>query len=250
MLNVLETLILPPASGIALLLAGLLLWRLRTGRVLVVVGLAWLYVAATPAFAHWLLGTLEHPYRQAPVMSGAAQAVVILAGGRNAVAPEYGGETVSARSLQRLRYGALLHRETGLPLLVSGGRVRGDEPASEARLMSGVLEGELGITVRWHEEHSRNTLENALFSARILHAGGIGHVLLVTDALHMRRAVWSFRQAGVAVTPAPTGRLALSGPPRPADFLPHPRAQRRTARALHEYLGLLWYQASLRKVAG
>ncbi|WP_018233705.1 YdcF family protein [Thioalkalivibrio thiocyanodenitrificans] len=241
--TILELLIMPPASGFILMLLGLVLWRLPLGRMLAFAGAAWLYVAATPVFAGWLLGGLERPYRIDPPVPAGAQAIVVLAGGRYAHAPEYGGGTVNAASLERLRYGARLHRRTGLPLLVSGGRVGGGEPESEARLMAGVLEDELGVSVRWHEEQGRNTMENALFSARMLRPEGIDHVLLVSHALHMPRAAWSFRRAGLTVTPFPTRRV--SGDPvrmRFTDFLPQPSALWYTGQALHEYLGLAWYR--------
>ena len=244
MLNTLELLILPPASGILLMVLGMLLWRRRSGRLLSVTGLAWLYLAAMPWFAGTLLGGLERPYAVAPPVPAQAQAIVVLAGGRYQHAPEYGVETVNAFSLERLRYAARLHRETGLPLLVSGGRVGGDEPASEAQLLAEVLENELGVPVRWREEGSRNTLENALFSARTLREEGIDHALLVSHALHMPRATWSFRWAGLKVTPFPTRRISSdTGPTRVRDFLPQPRSLWYTAQALHEYLGLAWYRA-------
>jgi uncharacterized SAM-binding protein YcdF (DUF218 family) len=241
--QVLELLILPPASGLIAIVLGLLIRGPRLGKGLVFAGAAWIYLAATPLFAGWLLAGLERGYPVAPPQPEAAGAIVVLAGGRHPDAPEYGGETVSPHSLERLRYGAALHRETGLPLLVSGGRVRGDEPAAEADLLSAVLERELGVAVRWRETESRNTCENALFSARLLREAGIDHVLLVSHALHMPRATWCFRRAGLEVTAYPT--LPAAGLLRSRGliaFLPQPRALWLTGQALHEYLGLVWYR--------
>ena len=48
-------------------------------------------------------------------------AIVILSAGRRTYAPEFGGETVDALALERLRYGADVARQTQLPVLVSGG---------------------------------------------------------------------------------------------------------------------------------
>ncbi len=47
---------------------------------------------------------------------------MVLGGGRYRDAPEYGNDTVGEYTLVRLRYAAKLHRETGFPLLVTGGR--------------------------------------------------------------------------------------------------------------------------------
>jgi uncharacterized SAM-binding protein YcdF (DUF218 family) len=251
MLTTLEILIVPPASGLILLLGGILLWHRRTGRLVAGAGLVWLYVAAMPVFAGWLLAGLERPYAMTPTVPADAQAIVILAGGRYGHAEEYGGETVNAFSLERLRYGAILHRDTGLPLLVTGGRVQGDEPASEARVIADVLEQEMGVSVRWLEEESRNTYENARLSARMLREEGIDHALLVSHALHMPRATWSFDRAGLKVTPFPTRRISGDGGPYGyRDFLPHSRAMWQTAFAMHEYLGLVWYRARYTKEEG
>lgn len=246
-MQVLELLILPPASGLIALALGLLLWGRRLGKGLVFAGMTWLYLAATPLFAGWLLGGLESVHPAAPAVPAEAQAIVVLAGGRYPDAREYGGETVNGFSLERLRYGARLHRDTGLPLLVSGGRVRGDEPSSESELMVRVLEQELGVPVRWRETESRNTCENAFFSARLLAEAGIEHALLVTHALHMPRAMGCFQRTDLAVTPFPT--LAMGGLSRHRGItavLPQSRALWLTGQALHEYLGLVWYQLKYR----
>ena len=131
-----------------------------------------------------------------------AQAIVVLGGGVRPDAVEYGGDTVGRLTLERVRYGARVARETGLPVLVTGGSSFGG--ATEAQLMRDVLEREYGVPVRWVEPRSHNTHENALFSARILKAEGVGRIVLVAHALDMRRAIAEFAAAGLDVVPAPT----------------------------------------------
>ncbi|WP_341648475.1 YdcF family protein [Thauera humireducens] len=137
-----------------------------------------------------------------------------------------------------MRYGARLARTTGLPLLVSGGGI-GNETA-EAVLMKSALEEDFGLTVRWAEARSRDTRENALFSAQILREADVRHVLLVTHAMHMPRAQAAFESAGLIVTPAPTGWLADHGaPPKrascpvssPMRTVPMPAGSRCTRRS-------------------
>lgn len=53
------------------------------------------------------------------------------------------------------------------------------------------------------EDRSRNTAENALFSARLPGVDLKAHWLLVTSAAHMTRALAAFGQAGWNVTPYP-----------------------------------------------
>lgn len=54
------------------------------------------------------------------------------------------------------------------------------------------------------EERSHNTQENAEMSDKLLRERGIQQVLLVTSALHMRRAVHLFEQQGLVVHPVAT----------------------------------------------
>ena len=139
--KIVAALVLPPLAPLLLIVAGLvllLLRRPRTGHTL-----AWLGVAATVFFSsgytvNWLARTLEPPTPISADELARAQAIVILGGGRRHYAPEYeGGETVNSRTLERIRYGALLARRSRLPVLVSGGNPTGNRP--EATLMSEVM---------------------------------------------------------------------------------------------------------------
>ncbi|MBV5273815.1 MAG: YdcF family protein, partial [Lamprocystis purpurea] len=58
------------------------------------------------------------------------------------------------------------------------------------------------------EEQSRNTRENARFSVALLRERGIGSMVLVTSALHMRRALGLFAAEGMQVFPAATDHEA------------------------------------------
>jgi len=52
------------------------------------------------------------------------------------------------------------------------------------------------------EESANTTFEEAIHIAAALHQRGAGHILLVTDSLHMRRAMRVFAHAGLVVQPA------------------------------------------------
>lgn len=200
---------------------------------------AWTGLALSflPAVAHSLLALGEPP--QTTVSTQAAQAIVVLGAGRYRHAPEYGGETVSALALERLRYAARLARQTGLPALVSGGAPGGGTP--EAVLMARVLREEFGVPVAWEESRSRTTRENAVESRAILARHGVRRILLVTHAWHLARATYAFERAGFEVVPAGT-RTNRGRPLRARDFVPDPKAVWEVGLALHEFFGLLWYR--------
>jgi uncharacterized SAM-binding protein YcdF (DUF218 family) len=95
------------------------------------------------------------------------------------------------------------------------------------------------------EGASRTTSENAVQVARLLRTRGLRRVLLVTSALHMRRALAAFRAEGVEAIPSPCDALATARPRRgPLDWLPRPEALQRTHDALWELLGLAAYRVT------
>ena len=108
--------------------------------------------------------------------------------------------------------------------------------------MAEVLE-EYGVAPIFREDRARNTWGNAHYSAELLDGLGIRRVALVTHAHHMPRAVWSFRQAGVEVIPAPTGAFVPDDRTfGPGSLRPQARALYASWLAMHEYLGLAWYR--------
>ena len=243
--KIVALLVLPPGSSILLILLGLCLLRRfrRFALSVMAFGFLLLYASSMPLVAK-ALGPRAHDglavVSQTDLHSAAA--IVVLGAGLYAAAPEYGGDTVSGEGLERIRYGAYLHRLSGKPLLVTGGRPR-QTVLSEAAAMKNTLNQEFGVAVRWLEERAQNTRENATYSREILVAEGIDRILLVTHANHMPRAKKAFERAGFNVLPAPTKIRA----PRSLsffDFLPSAAALNSTARSLHEWLGSAWYEIS------
>jgi uncharacterized SAM-binding protein YcdF (DUF218 family) len=104
--------------------------------------------------------------------------------------------------------------------------------------MADALQQDFGVTARWREGESINTIENARYSARILAGAGIRKVILVTDAWHMPRSVARFRAAGLEVVPAPTGFVSRPGLSA-VDFLPSAAYLSVSSRAFREWIGIL-----------
>ena len=174
---------------------------------------------------------------------GGPRAVIILGGGtvRDGVAaPDR--ERLKEGTLQRVLEGARIARGTGLPVLVSGGIPIGlNRP--EAHVMRDVLQEQFGVSVRWVEDQSRDTADNARMSATLLRTAGISEIVLVTHAYHMTRARLAFEAAGFVVTAAPHDFLGESWSAlQPRDFLPRAQDAQAIALCLHELLGRLWYR--------
>ena len=144
-------------------------------------------------------------------------------------------------ALERMRYAAQLAKASGLPVLTTGGLHYGTPP-SEAQLMADRMKSDFGVDVRWKEEASRTTWENAQFSARLVQPQGVRRVVLVTQAWHMQRSRWSFEQAGFEVVPAPVGFLGKDHAQPFAGLLPDSRAVWRSGQLLNEAVGLVGYR--------
>ncbi len=250
---ILSTLLFSPLPLLLLVLVGarLMFRRRLLAWLLILLGVVPLYLACTNAVSGLLERGLTRP---PPALSaddiGALKkaprtAIVVLGGGRRELAPEYGVSTLHQRSIERLRFGIWLSRESNLPLAFSGGIGHGakDGP-TEAEIAARIAEREFGRPLRWTESESRDTRENALRTAALLRKDGIEQIVLVTHGYHMRRALRNFERAAALGTPmkivaAPMG-LPSSTRIEARDWLPIASNLQRTTIALHEWLGYLF----------
>ncbi len=245
--KMIKTLIIPPGLLVVSLIVGLILLKHkpRLAKKILAISITFFSLMCLPIISSLLMTSIEtYPaLSHQQIQHSTAQAIVVLGGGRQYDAEEYNGDTVSSFTLLRLRYAATLHRKTGIPLLVTGGNPL-DDRVSEAVLMATALQQDYAITAKWLEKESRNTAENAKYSAQILNAENISNILLVTQAWHMRRAVRLFENQGLRVTAAPTmfeGFNKNNTTIRGFDFLPSINAFYDSSYALHEIIGQLWY---------
>jgi len=240
--NFIATLLLPPLSLLLLLAAGIfLLYRShKLAKPVILTSLGLLWIASTPIFTEGALHLLESSTTALESQHSGAEAIVILGGGTYFHAPEYAGQdTIIDQTLPRLRYGAKLHREDGTPILVTGGKPL-DNELSEAQQMRTSLLQDFHVPVRWTEDASDNTLENARNSFQVLQKAGIRRIFLVTHGWHMPRAAMTFRHVGFEVVEAPvafTTRYQIDL----LAFLPRAEALRDSKIFVHEIIGLLWY---------
>ena len=229
----------------------------------VLAGLGWAIRKKRPVLGRWLIGSsvallfllsvplvsaaLTRSLQRVEVLNlerlpAGPQAIVILGADFSPLAPEYGGATVGMMTLERLRYGAALARNTGLPVLTAGGPSReGVRPIAEH--MKDTLEVDFGIPVTWTESRSNNTRENLRYAAELLRPGdddGIRHIYLVSHVWHLPRARGAAERAGFIVTPAGTGYRAWP-PAKLGSALPSARGLRESSWAIHEWIGRLWY---------
>ncbi|MEM1177990.1 MAG: YdcF family protein [Acidobacteriota bacterium] len=238
-----EVLVLPPAGPLWLALAGAALlftrWR-RYGHWAIAVALATLFLLSTPWVEGWMMSTVDrHPPLPAEGEWPGADAIVVLGAGVQWGSREWGYDAPSSMAVARLRYAAELSRRTDLPMLVTGYTGGG---------MQEVMERDFGRPVRWVEDQSYDTWENAQNSAELLRLeqgekGPIRRVYVVTHFWHMPRSVLAFRAAGFDPVPAPMG---FSGPAPHATWVdglrPQPSPLLSAKLITREWVGLAWYR--------
>lgn len=238
-----------PASLLTLgLLAGLGLGassraRLqKTGRTLCWgVALFWLALMVFPV-GEWALTPLENrfAYRDVPKVDG----IIVLGGDEKVDITEARGVPTALDSLRRYRgVAAMARRYPDANLLFTGGSPLLTERYNVAdSAVAQALLADMGVPVgrMSFEKESRNTYENAVYSARLLHPQPEQHWLLVTSAWHLPRAMGCFRKAGWTVHPVPTGYFTTGRYTLALSFKPEEQLRLLTM-AVHEYVGLIAY---------
>ena len=206
-------------------------WRKRA---LAIAAMAVLLLLAVPLVANTLIGSLELGLSATPDVTG-MQAVLIL--GADVDRDREGKVIPGGLTLERLRVGVALSRQTGLPIAVTGGQVWADKP-SIGSVMADSLAHDFGRPATWVEGKSADTWENAQDSAALLVPAGIHDVLLVTHAWHMQRSLIAFQHSGLHAVAAPLWLdKAFSG-----SLVPSVHAWQLSYYAFHEWIGIVWYR--------
>lgn len=217
---VLTALALPPVPMIFGVLIGakLLPARTRWGWSLILLSMLGLWMSSTVGWSNFLARHFSNTpealsekrtaeLRRAPGKT----AIVVLGGGVEEFAPEYGAANLTETSLERLRYGLRLSRATQIPIAFSGGVGWAQGPGrgtTEAEVAARIAASEFGAPLKWTESTSRDTVENAAKTIPMLKEDGIKHVVLVTHGWHMPRAMNAFKKQAhgqISVEAAPMG---------------------------------------------
>lgn len=246
--KLLTQLVLPLSTSLFLLALALLAlvlgWR-RTAGAALGAGLLGLWLASMPALANRLAAALEGAHPPTPLAEVAPADAILLLGGASkpALPPREFPELVEASD--RILYAARLFHAGKAPLVVaSGGRLPWQRDAPPEADGIAVLLQALGVPADAivREAVSTSTHENCVQSKRLLDARGARDVLLVTSALHMRRALATCATAGLGVRAAPTDFQVAGAEARGGSILPDPEALLLTHLALKEQLGFLVYR--------
>lgn len=191
--------------------------RRVVGSMIAIASALTLYLLSIPAVSNVLALTVGDSHIVDLSKAREAKAIVVLAAGLSGDATEAAGVTLGPLTLERVRYAVRLAKELQLPIAVSGGV--GMVGLTEADLMRNALRDEYRVQPRWVENLSRNTRENASFTASILRRDGIATVVLVTHPFDVRRARGAFEAEELKVIAAPA-QVPPQSEHSARDFLP------------------------------
>jgi uncharacterized SAM-binding protein YcdF (DUF218 family) len=172
--------------------------------------------------------------------------IILLGGGVYDKVPDLSGiGAPSEDMLGRIITAVRLQKKLDVHVIISGGIVfKGRE--AEAPIVKRFLT-DLGVPDKKViiEDKSRDTIENARYTAEICKRFRYKRPLLVTSAYHMQRSVLSFKKVNMDVIPFPANFKTWKNKKyRWEYYLPDAHDLRWTSIAMHEYLGLLFYKVA------
>lgn len=203
---------------------------------LAILGMLILYIFSIPYTSQKLSDSLVGSEDLTIEKYKTAQAIVVLGGGLRDSQELFGKLATTGIPLERMRYAAYLHKETQLPILVTGSSPNG---TSEAKVMDKEFKLFFNIETKWQENQAKTTKENAMFTREILEKENINKIILVTNQWHMKRAEMLFKQQGFDVIPASVGsgetpnHYSLNF----MHFIPQAGAMNSNMLALKEWIG-------------
>ncbi len=196
-----------------------------------------LYLLSLNIVKDLLLYPLESAYKRPPYILN-ADAIVVLGGGTY-ISGEPNGET-----LKRYLAAFYLHKITNLPVIISGSP---NVKTVSSQTYFGYLMKAFGLNNGdlYTETSSKDTYQNAYYTHKLCEKLGIRKIVLVTSAYHMPRSYMIFSHYFNVI-------------PYPADykedyykifsvysFLPSINNLQNSFKALHEYLGIIYYYLKL-----
>lgn len=242
--KIVEAFVLPPGLFVTVpLVLGLVWFKSSKGKAsLLLLFSLFAYVLTTSTGTFLFVRPLEKSFRKE--IPQRCDAIIVLGGGV-LKGPE--GYELRPHTFKRLIEGVELAKTYNAFLIVSGGTLPGSSQKPEAMIMAELAE-RFGIPKEriLIDELSKNTYENAKNVSSIVRRLNLKDLVLVTSAVHMKRAKMSFEKFKVRVHPYPVDYLCDYGPVSWIDFVPTKESLEANMLGLHEIVGLLWYWLKMR----
>ncbi len=230
---------------IVLCLGAALVFRRRDklGRRLLALAAAVSFVVAVVPIGENLLIVLENRFPVVQNLPDSIDGIIVLGGVVDETVSKARGQMSIGGAVERMTEFAALSKEFPYAKLVftSGSGKLLTQDIKEGDVIGPLLES-LGVDLNrlQIENQSRNTYENALMSKQLVNPTPAETWILITSAFHMPRTVGIFRQVGWHVFPYPVD-FDFKGEPVYAPTFNLLAGYGYLSRAIHEWLGLLFY---------
>jgi len=203
-------------------------------------------LTSSPIISSRLVSSLEQKYPQQSIASIPTADVIVVLGGSLRPPKSPRRTSQMTNSSDRFWHAAKLFKAgKAKKILLTGGNVFPNAKIKPEAFYVKQILIDLGIpeTAILLEEHSKTTEENAIFSRLLLNRYGFKHILLVTSAMHMPRAVKLFQSPKLTITPCSTDvYISSSNMPNLFKWIPSAKAFAISTLALHEYYGVWYHQ--------
>jgi uncharacterized SAM-binding protein YcdF (DUF218 family) len=240
LVKIIEAFVLPPGLFVsAPFVLGLLWMKSSKKKALLLLFFSLLsYLLTTSVGTFLFVRPLEKSFQ--PQTFENCDAVIVLGGG---IFKTPDGYELRPHAFKRLVEAIQIAKKYDAVLVVSGGMLPGSFGVPEASIMA-ELARKFGLPSEkiLLDVQSRNTFENARNVTEIVRRMNLKRPILVTSAVHMKRAVVSFKMFNLEVQPHPVDYLCDYGPLSWIDFVPTRESLEANMLGLHEIVGLLWYK--------
>jgi uncharacterized SAM-binding protein YcdF (DUF218 family) len=226
----------------AIILALLALQGKRATVIFLLSSMGVFWIISAPIFSAFLITSLERQYLPVPISKSPGADAIVVLGGSVGSSENPRLEVDLTNASDRILHTATLYRAGKAPVVIATGGASQSPP--EAYAMKELLQvwGVPSSAIQI-ETRSLNTYQNAVNTKTLLERLEIRRALLVTSAVHMPRALATFRSSGINAIPSPTDYQVVDRETYAiADFLPNLASLGGTSLAVKEYLGMQVYK--------
>ena len=232
--------LMPMSLGLILFFIGLVFLlnkNYKRAKTFLIISFLWLAIIGYSPFSNYLIQPLENEYKSYIKVDPSIKHVLVLGSGHVTNKEVSTLSQLSTTALMRLTEGIRIYRKLDNGKLILSGYA-GEDVKTPHAFISRDVAISLGVPADdiITQEEAKDTAEEASYVKEIVNNEKF---ILVTSAFHMPRAMKIFKTASLNPIAAPTNYLSKED----GDYLREPRGKeiRKTERAMHEYIGILWH---------
>ncbi len=231
---------MPMSLGLILFFIGLIFLlnnNYRKAKQFLLVSFIWLAIVGYSPFSNYMIQPLEQEYKAYTKIDSSIKYVLVLGSGHVTNNEVSKLSQLSTTALMRLGEGIRIYRQLDNAKLILSGYA-GEDVKTPHAIISRDVAISLGVPAEdiVTQEEARDTQEEATYVKKTINGDKF---ILVTSAFHMPRAIKIFNSEDLDPIAAPTDYLSKED----GDYLREPRGKeiRKTERAMHEYIGIIWH---------